>query len=276
MTPARCAIALMLTCSACRPADVVAEIGARRITRDDVLERQRAERKGIDAALESLVADEKLAAEAVSRDLQSDPQIKARLQAAQRAVLIQALLEKSVPPPDDKELLAAYDRDATLEVRQLELAHIFIGIPPGASAEANLLAQGKAVRATSRLLAGEAFEAVARDVSEDTLTRDRGGLLGVVREGQVDQRIFDAAAALAPGASSAPVQTEFGFYVLKALGPMTKVKPPFSAARGQLEKAWRDQKLAALHQQIDATVQVKRFDDALAPLKREPAAKEGR
>ncbi len=263
----------LLLLPACRPADVVAEAGGRRVTRADIEERLRGRRESIDEALAALISEERLAATALARRLDEQPGVRARLKAAERAILAQALLDAEAGAPSDKALRDAYDRSTSLAARELELAHIFIALPSSPTPDGVMQAQGRANAVWARLLGGENFEEVAKTDSEDTATKDNGGVLGVVREGQVDQAVFDAAAKLEPGAFSGPVQTAFGLHVLKALTPVKTVKPPFAEARGRLERDLRDAKLAALTKTLETSLPAKTWEEALAPLR--AAAKEG-
>lgn len=260
--------------AACRPADVVAEVGGRNITIGDVELRQRERKLSAEEALDSLIADERLAATATSRKLDERADVRARLKAAQRAVLSQTLLDAEAGLPSDKELRAAYDTDTRLETKQVELAHIFIAIPTPVTTENTQLAQSKATAVWAKLLDGESFDELAKKFSEDPATRENGGALGVVREGRVETAIFEMAATLEPGAFSRPVQTPFGFHVLKALSRVTTVKPSFEEARGTLEARLRDEKLKSLVDGLEGSVQVKRVDGALEKLKAAPRKEE--
>lgn len=258
----------VLLLSACRSADVVAEVGDRRvITIQDVLERQRVEKRSIDHALESLIAEERLAAMATQRRLHEVPGIRARLRAAERTILAQALLEEE-PAPDDKQLRAEYEKSKAVLVRELELAHIFVGIPAPQTPEGTLRAQGRINAAWARILGGESFEDVARSVSEDSATSERGGVLGMVKEGQLDPAVFNAAAALDAGVSSGPIQTAYGFHLLKTTKPVATVRPTFEAARGILERDWRNKRLQDLHTAAEAQITARRIEGALDELKK--------
>jgi hypothetical protein len=59
------------------------------------------------------------------------------------------------------------------------------------------------------------FASLARELSEDPATRDRGGSLGGVEVGQLSAwpEVLDALAAFGDGEVSRPVETEFGFHV---------------------------------------------------------------
>lgn len=69
-----------------------------------------------------------------------------------------------------------------------------------------------------RLDGGEDFAAVAKDVSEDPTTRDRGGDLDWVTRGMLpSQQLEDALFGLEAGARSNVVQTDFGFHVIELI-----------------------------------------------------------
>lgn len=73
-------------------------------------------------------------------------------------------------------------------------------------------------KAEARLAAGEAFDAVARELSEDELTRDQGGDLGWVGKGALPSRLAEEAIfALEPGQRSAIVATEYGYHIFEVL-----------------------------------------------------------
>jgi len=72
----------------------------------------------------------------------------------------------------------------------------------------------RADMAARRAAAGEDFGALARELSEDA-SAARGGDLGFVRPADLAEPLRSAAAALAPGAVSAPLATADGYVLLK-------------------------------------------------------------
>lgn len=66
------------------------------------------------------------------------------------------------------------------------------------------------------------FAALAREHSEDVVTAVRGGSLGGVSAGHIAgwPEVLDALEALPPGGVSRPVETEFGFHVLRRRAPV--------------------------------------------------------
>ena len=76
----------------------------------------------------------------------------------------------------------------------------------------------------AELAAGKAFEDVAKEKSIDGSAAE-GGDLGYFRRGMMVKPFEDAAFALSPGEVSAPVQSQFGFHVIR-LDDSRPVPPP--------------------------------------------------
>jgi peptidyl-prolyl cis-trans isomerase C len=73
--------------------------------------------------------------------------------------------------------------------------------------------EDEAKKALARINGPETFEAVAKDVSLDTSTKDQGGDLGTVSRAQLDPAFGAAAFDAAKGATFGPVQTKNGWHV---------------------------------------------------------------
>jgi hypothetical protein len=61
------------------------------------------------------------------------------------------------------------------------------------------------------------FGDLARQFSDDVVTRDEGGSLGGVRAGQLPQEFRDALAVLRPGQTSRVFKTALGYHVIRRL-----------------------------------------------------------
>ncbi len=261
------AMGLLMLLAACTPKDVVADVAGRRVTITDVRESMRLERaESPKAALDAVIQRELLAAAAVKKGLQNEEPLKSRLKAAEREILAQALLDAEVSIPDEKALRARYDAQGVASVRQLELAHIFVAAAAGQDPELVRKAQNKATTAWARLLGKEAFESVAKDLSEDATTAERGGSLGLVREGAIATELFAAAAQLEPDGVSKPIQTPYGFHVLKAVTAVQTIKRPFDEVRGALAVELREEARAALTKRLEQDLRVKTYEQAMMVL----------
>jgi len=88
-------------------------------------------------------------------------------------------------------------------------------IVPEPSGERVSAVLDKVERCLGRIEAGESFADVAREMSEDVLTRDSGGLLGTVSREDLGPEIAEAILTVEPGEISEPVRTGYGYEVIR-------------------------------------------------------------
>jgi len=100
---------------------------------------------------------------------------------------------------------------------QITVAHIMINKAKDDSNRREAL--GKIGSIHRKLLQGENFEILARQFSEDKNTAERGGNIGTISSGQLNSIVFeDAAFAIQNiGEYSKPIETEFGWHIIKLI-----------------------------------------------------------
>lgn len=144
-------------------------------------------------------------------------QTKARYMAPERLRLayVELALDKlpDVEPPSEDVLKVLYEgekagRFTTPEERSAR--HILVGF--GADKDA---AKQKIEDLAKQLADGADFAELAREHSEDPGSSQAGGDLGWVRRGQMVKGFEDALFALDEGQTSAPVETEFGWHLIR-------------------------------------------------------------
>lgn len=116
----------------------------------------------------------------------------------------------------EEALLAFYEKNRSMYVRPrlYGASHIFVKIDPSASLEDKAARKKKAEDLYAKAAAGEDFYNLAYYNSDDR-TRYVGGSLGQFHAGQT-VREFDAALAnMKAGDVSPPVQTIYGFHIIK-------------------------------------------------------------
>jgi parvulin-like peptidyl-prolyl isomerase len=255
----------------CEDPNEVARVGRTSLTREDVkhlnASRSPSVRAEPEQALESLVEQELLAEEGRRQELREEPVMKARLAAAERELLAHEVLERAVAASVTEQVLRERYAESRqkLERREVHVAHVFARLPEGADETTRRQAQVRINQAYARLAGGEPFEAVARELSEDTVSAPRGGDLGVVREGEVDTTFFAQAVGLAAGAWSKPFGTPFGLHVVKALEAPRKVVPTFEEARGKLEVEARQDAREKLLERLRQDISIRRYPERLRP-----------
>lgn len=104
-----------------------------------------------------------------------------------------------------RKLLAALTADLPREEDQVHARHILVGT------------QFEAAALRERLVKGESWDSLAKEVSLDTSNKDSGGDLGWFGRGQMVGEFEGAAFALKPGSISEPVLTTFGWHLINVV-----------------------------------------------------------
>ncbi|MEQ1771253.1 MAG: peptidylprolyl isomerase [Devosia sp.] len=124
---------------------------------------------------------------------------------------------------DDAAIQAEYDRViGSAPNEEVHALHILVTSEDDA----------KGIKAA--LDAGGDFAALAKDKSIDPSAKQNGGDLGFVPYWQVVKPFADAAFALKDGETSAPVQSQFGWHVIRVTERRPATKPTLDELRGQI------------------------------------------
>ncbi|HBR98354.1 MAG TPA: hypothetical protein DD979_13405 [Gammaproteobacteria bacterium] len=94
-------------------------------------------------------------------------------------------------------------------------SHILVSLDEGAGDEEADAALQKITQAKARIDAGETFEDVAKDVSEDPGSAEAGGSLGYFGRGAMVPAFEESAFSLAQGELSEPVRSSFGYHLIR-------------------------------------------------------------
>ncbi|AKA71354.1 peptidylprolyl isomerase [Clostridium scatologenes] len=106
----------------------------------------------------------------------------------------------------------------------------------------------EAKKVKARLDKGEDFAKVAKEVSTDTATKDKGGDLGFVNyvDSGFDAGFMAGAIALKKGAVSAPVKSQYGYHIIKCVEkeeyPVKKLDAVKAQIKTQLETEQKQKK----------------------------------
>jgi peptidyl-prolyl cis-trans isomerase C len=158
----------------------------------------------VDSLVEGYLVDD----EAKRRGLDKRADINAKLENYRRQVLKDALLEdalKSDQPVTDADV-EKYYKDHPAEFKQPEKVKVMDMV---------LKDETGARSALARVSRGEDFAKVAKEMSVDAFTRDRGGDIPEFYREMRPDLYEQAAAAKKPGQMIGPVKTGSGFHVMK-------------------------------------------------------------
>jgi len=156
-----------------------------------------------------------------------------------------ALLAQVTVTPE--EVKAQYDSAAKTytQEEQRQAAHILIAVKPDATEAERAAAKKKAEDIAAQAKANPAkFADLAKQFSQDPGSAAQGGDLGSNPRGTMVKAFDDAVFAMKPGDIVGPVQTDFGFHVIRLVGVTPAHTRPFDEVKEQIETDLKRQKAA--------------------------------
>lgn len=154
----------------------------------------------------------------------------------------------------DAEIRQFYDENPerlTLP-EQVRVRHILLTWKPMGTQDDRAAVREQMQPILERARAGEDFAALAREVSEDSGTRDSGGDTGFFARGAMVPEFEAVAFSLEPGEISDPVDTVYGVHILKLEERQAPKLVPYDEIRDYLREHLSEQKMeAAVRKKID-------------------------
>jgi peptidyl-prolyl cis-trans isomerase C len=196
--------------------------------------------KRLTMLLNSLIVDKTLAKEARDAGLDRDPEVSARLALEIDRFLAQVMMAKV-----DRDAAAEFDakreqfvataretyllhKDQYMTPEEVSASHILFD-PAKHGGSDGALALAKETRA--KIAAGADFAKLAAELSDDPSSRANGGELGWFDGKKMDPAFSKAAFALAkPGDLSEPVQSSFGWHIIRLDGRRSPKQLSFDQA----------------------------------------------
>lgn len=203
-----------------------------------------------DSALWDLMLDQLIRQTAVAQQgaASMTARDRAALEMDRRGYLSGAQLERIAgAQPTDDELRAAYETafpKGAAPKTEYDAAHILVATEDEAKAIAAEAAKP-----------GADFGKLAEEKSTDNSAANKGDL-GWFTPDQMVKPFADAVSALKKGEISAPVQSQFGWHVIKLLDTRTQTPPEFDAVKDQLILQVRRQKVEAAIQSAASAAKV--------------------
>ena len=122
-----------------------------------------------------------------------------------------------------------------------------------------------------RIAGGAAFEDVAKDVSTDG-TAEKGGDLGYFVRGAMVAEFAEAAFKLKAGEmTEVPVQTQFGWHVIRVDDRRLAAPPAFEQIRDQMSNEIAQQAMTELTDSLREKVTIERFNMDGTPITEAPS-----
>jgi len=187
-----------------------------------------------------LIGREVLIQEADKQGFAAKPEVKAALENARQSIIINAMLQAYVKknPVTDAEIKAAYEQHKSSRGdKEYHARHILVGT------------EKEAQDIIAKLKAGGKFEELAK-VSKDG-SANNGGDLDWASPGNYVKPFADAMVALKDGqVTDKPVQSQFGWHVIKLEGTRAVKLPGLDEVKGQVSEALTQRKVAAYRDEL--------------------------
>jgi peptidyl-prolyl cis-trans isomerase C len=177
------------------------------------------------AVREALINAEVLSQEAVKQGLDKDPAVTMRMQLVRKELLAKALIDDYLRkhPVSDEAIQAEFDKiKAKSGDKEYHVRHILVSSEKDAKA------------IIAKLKKKASFEKLAKESSKDS-SAAQGGDIGWTVPSNLVKEFADAMLALKKGQfSSTPVQTQFGWHVIKLEDVRDIQFPPFEEVKREL------------------------------------------
>lgn len=178
------------------------------------------------AIREDLINLEVLSQAADKQGLEKQDDTKQQLELARQSVLASAFVQDFVKnnPVDEAVLKEDYESmKSRVGDKEYKVSHI-------------LVATEDEAKAIAKRVKKESFAKVAKQKSNDPGSKDKGGDLGFTVPGNFVQPFGEAILKLKKGQISAPVQTQYGWHIIKLEDTRDLKVPTFEEMKPRLEQ----------------------------------------
>jgi peptidyl-prolyl cis-trans isomerase C len=186
-----------------------------------------------EALKQQMINRELMTQEAVRRGLDKGAETAARLTFSRQDVLSTAFIQEALKktPVTDEAVRKEYERiKAQLGAREYKARHILVA------------KEDEAKDVIAQLQKGGNFEKIAAERSNDPGSKTSGGDLGWAPPGRYVKPFADALLKLKKGQTTdAPVQTQFGWHVIRVEDERASRIPSFDEAKPQLQQMLQGQ-----------------------------------
>ena len=207
------------------------------------------------AALSAIIEIRIMADKATADGLDKDAEFQRRMTFLNQRALHAAVIEKDIASQiTDEVVRSRYDTEiaAAKPTNEVKARHILVKTKEEAEAVIKQLDEG-----------GD-FEAIAKEKSTDAGSGANGGDLGYFGPGQMVPEFETAAFALDVGAyTKEPVQSQFGFHVIKVEDKRSQQPPAFDQVKEQVRSLVFRDKYLEMVKDLRSQAQVEITDPAL-------------
>ena len=199
--------------------------------------------------LDELINTQLIANQAVKDGVDKDSDTASQLAIARLRLLADGEARKYLKgkEPTDQQLHVEYETAlTTMDKTEYHARHILVAT------------KELAEQLIKQIKSGAKFETVAKAQSMDG-SKDRGGDLGWFSPARMAKPFADAVKGLKKGEMTAtPVQTQFGWHIIKLDETRAVTPPPFEQVKGDLTNHFMQKKLQAYVEELKKTAKIEK------------------
>ena len=155
--------------------------------------------------LDNMITNEVVFQEALRLGLDKDKEVMTRLEEAKRQIVIRTMVDKLETEKLSEDQVKKYYEAHKKDFKQVKASHILVD------------QEDKAKDVYKQLKNGAEFADLAKKYSIDPSSKDKGGELGYFTRGQMVKPFEEVAFSLKVNKIGEPVQTSFGYHIIKVL-----------------------------------------------------------
>jgi parvulin-like peptidyl-prolyl isomerase len=225
------------------------------------------------------------AQEARRLQLDQDPTVRYKIEEFTKGILTQALIDthvnKSVTVTDGEiEEYYKKNQDEFQVPEKIKVSHILIAVAPDAPENEKKEKKAQAEKILAKAKAGEDFSTLAKKYSEDTKTKNKGGVLGYFSKGSKNPELEKAAFNLKKDEVSNLIPTQKGYQIIKLLDTKEAKTKSFEEAKNRINNKLQQQKrndaVEKLLEDLKAKTNVVIYDDAIKEITENPETQPGK
>jgi peptidyl-prolyl cis-trans isomerase C len=197
---------------------------------------------------DQLINNEVFAQEAVKKGLHKTPEIAAQLELQRQETLVNAFVQDYMKanPVTDEAMRKEFERvKPTIPAKEFKARHILVE------------KEDEAKEVIALIKKGGSFEKIAAEKSKDTGSKARGGDLDWGPANRYVKPFGDALGKLKKGQlTDAPVQTDFGWHVIRLDDERATKVPTYEEAKPQIQQMMQGQAVQKMLGEIRAKAKV--------------------
>lgn len=215
--------------------------------------------------VEFMIENQLYAEAAEEQKLGAGPDFEKRMAFWRQRALRDAYFEKTVKASIGEDAARAIYEDKVKQLKpeeEVQARHILVS------------SEDEAKKMVTRVEAGEDFAQLAKENSGDAGSKTQGGMLGYFGKGQMVPQFEEAAFALKKGEVSKPVQSQFGWHVIKVEVRRQKPPPSFDEVKDRLIGSMVQSKAQNIAGELRGKAKIDYIDPEIKKMAEEDAKKQ--